>query len=151
MGLLQTRFIELAGDINSQMPEYVVERITDLLNKRFAKALNKSIILVLGVAYKKDIKDMRESPALDVIKLLEDKGARVYYNDPFVPSFEWNGMKHKSAKLTKSLIQKADLVVITTNHSEYDYEMIVENSIAVFDSRNATKNVKKYRKKIELL
>ena len=145
------RFIELAGDINSHMPEYVIMRITELLNKRFAKALNKSTILVLGVAYKKDIKDMRESPALDVIKLLEDKGARVYYNDPFIPSFEWNGMKHKSVKLTKSLIQKADLVVITTNHTEYDYEMIVENSKAVFDSRNATKNVRKSRKKIELL
>ncbi len=145
------RFIELAGDINSHMPEYVIMRITELLNKRFAKALNKSTILVLGVAYKKDIKDMRESPALDVIKLLEDKGARVYYNDPFIPSFEWNGMKHKSVKLTKSLIQKADLVVITTNHTEYDYEMIVENSKAVFDSRNATKNVSNSPKKIELL
>lgn len=145
------RFIELAGDINSHMPEYVIERITELMNMRFAKAINKSSILVVGVAYKKDIKDIRESPALDVIKLLEDKGAKVYYNDPFVPQFEWNGLKHKSTALTKSLIKKVDLVVITTNHSQYDYAMIVENSKAVFDTRNATKNVKKGRKKIELL
>lgn len=145
------RFIELAGDINSHMPEYVTERITEMLNKRFAKALNKSSVLALGISYKKDIKDMRESPALDVIKLLENKGARVYYNDPFIPSFDWNGTKHKSTKLTSSLIKKMDLVVILTDHTQYDYQDILKNAKAVFDSRNATKAVKKYRHKIELL
>ncbi len=145
------RFIELAGDINSRMPEYVVERVTAMLNKRFAKALNKSTVLVLGVAYKRDIKDMRESPALDVINLLEAKGAKVHYNDPFVPRFDFNGAKHRSVKLTRTLLKKVDLVVIVTNHSQYDYEHIVENAKAVFDTRNATKGVKKNRRKIELL
>ncbi|UCD64450.1 MAG: nucleotide sugar dehydrogenase [Candidatus Zixiibacteriota bacterium] len=145
------RFIELAGDINSHMPEYVVERITALLNRRFAKALNKSSILILGVTYKRDIKDMRESPALDVINLLEAKGAKIHYNDPFVPQFDFNGNRHRSAKLTKRLLGSVDLVVIVTDHSQYDYNMIVENARAVFDSRNATKSVKKQRNKIELL
>ncbi|MEA3297391.1 MAG: nucleotide sugar dehydrogenase, partial [candidate division Zixibacteria bacterium] len=86
-------FIELAGEINSQMPEYVVDRIAQMLNRRFARAINKSNVLVLGLAYKPDIKDTRESPALDVIKLLEDKGARIYYNDPFIPGIDWNGTK----------------------------------------------------------
>ncbi|MEE8577226.1 MAG: nucleotide sugar dehydrogenase [candidate division Zixibacteria bacterium] len=145
------RFIELAGDINSHMPEYVVERITAMLNKRFAMAINKSSVLILGVAYKRDIKDMRESPALDVISLLESKGARLYYNDPFVPEFNFNSSKHKSVKLTKSLLKRVDLVVIVTDHTQYDYNMIVENAKAVFDTRNATKGVRKNRKKIELL
>ncbi len=145
------RFIELAGDINSHMPEYVVERVTAMLNRRFAKALNKSSVLVLGVAYKRDIKDMRESPALDVINLLEAKGARVFYNDPFVPEFDFNGHKHRSTKLTKALINKVDLVVIVTDHTQYDYEWVVQNAKAVFDTRNATKKVKKNRQKIELL
>ncbi len=145
------RFIELAGDINSHMPEYVVDRVSSLLNNRFAKAINKSSILTLGVAYKRDIKDMRESPALDVIKLLEDKGAKVYYNDPFVSKFTWNGTIHKSTSLTPDLIKKVDLVVILTDHTQYDYPMIVENAKAIFDSRNATKSVKKHRNKIELL
>lgn len=145
------RFIELAGDINSHMPEYVVARITSMLNKRFARSLNKSSILALGVAYKRNIKDMRESPALDVIKLLEDKGARVYYNDPYVPTFKWNDIKHKSSRLTRDLVGKVDLVVILTDHGDYDYQWIVDNARAVFDSRNATKTVKKHRNKIERL
>lgn len=145
------RFIELAGEINSQMPEYVVHRITDLLNRRFAKALNKTSILVLGVAYKRDIKDLRESPALDVIKLLENKGAKVIYNDPYVPRFDWNHTIHRSRRLTKELIRKADLTVILTDHSNYDYQWIVDNAKAIFDSRNATKAVSRNREKIELL
>ncbi len=145
------RFIELAGDINSHMPEYVTERIISLLNKRFARSLNKTKILALGVAYKGDIKDTRESPALDVIKLLEDRGAKVMYNDPYVPTLKLNNAKHKSRRLTKELLSKADLVVILTNHSDYDYEWIVENAKAVFDTRNATKMVKKGRRKIERL
>ncbi|MEW6411989.1 MAG: nucleotide sugar dehydrogenase [Candidatus Zixiibacteriota bacterium] len=145
------RFIELAGDINSHMPEYVVERVTAMLNRRFARALNKSSILVLGVAYKRDIKDMRESPALDVINLLEKKGARVLYNDPFVPKFNFNGHTHRSSKLTRDLLSKVDLVVIATDHTQYDYEWIVQNCKGVFDTRNATKKVKKGRQKIERL
>jgi UDP-N-acetyl-D-glucosamine dehydrogenase len=145
------RFIELAGDINSHMPEYVVERIIGLMNKRFARSLNKSKLLVLGVAYKRDIKDLRESPALDVIKLLEDKGAKVSYNDPYVSEFEFNSTKHKSARLTRELVRKADLVVIVTDHTNYDYQWVVNNAKAVFDTRNATKNVRTNRHKIERL
>ena len=145
------RFIELAGDINSSMPEWVVERITAMMNKRFAKALNKSTIVVLGIAYKPDIKDVRESPALDVMKLLEDKGAKVIYNDPHVPEIMWHNTKRKSSRLTSSLLKKADLTVILTNHSAYDYQWVVDNSKAVFDTRNATRSVKKHRNKIELL
>jgi UDP-N-acetyl-D-glucosamine dehydrogenase len=145
------RFIELAGEINSKMPEYVVERIMGLLNRKTARSLNKTNILVLGVAYKRDIKDLRESPALDVIKLLEDKGAQVIYNDPYVPSFNWKGGKVKSTKLTESVIKKADLVVILTDHTDYNYQWIVDHAKLIFDSRNATKKVTKNRQKIEVL
>jgi len=145
------RFIELAGDINSQMPEWVVDRICSMMNLRFARALNKTSMLILGVAYKRDIKDLRESPALDVIKLLEDNGSKIYYNDPFIPQINWKNGVMKSVKLTRQLIKKVDLVVILTDHTDYDYQWIVDNSIAVFDTRNATKNVRKGRHKIELL
>lgn len=145
------RFIELAGDINSTMPEWVVQRIGNSMNRKFSKAINKSKILVLGVAYKKDIKDIRESPSLDVIKLLEDMGAKVSYNDPFVPQCRWKDKNERSVKLTAALLKRADLVVILTNHTQYDYQWIVDNSKAVFDTRNATHEVSKGRKKIELL
>lgn len=145
------RFIELAGDVNSHMPEYVVERIGKYMNDKYAKAINKSQIVVLGVAYKKDIKDIRESPALDVIKLLEDKGAKISYQDPHVPQFFWRDGVFKSKKLTPELLKKADLTVILTNHSSYDYQWIVDHSKAVFDTRNATKKVTRGRQKIHLL
>lgn len=145
------RFIELAGEINSHMPEYVVDRIISLMNERSAKALNKSNIVVLGLAYKRDIKDTRESPALDVIKLLEDRGAKITYNDPFVPEITWNGLAHKSKKLTPQLLAGADLTVILTDHSQYDYNWIVEHSKLVFDSRNATRKVTKGRQKVDSL
>jgi len=145
------RFIELAGDINSSMPEYVVGRITKVLNTRFSRAINKARILVLGVAYKKDIKDIRESPALDVIKLLENRGARVTYNDPYVTAFKWEGKEVRSVRLTSAALKAADLVVILTNHTKYDYQWIVNNARAVFDTRNATRAVTKGRGKIELL
>ncbi|MBU0983326.1 MAG: nucleotide sugar dehydrogenase [candidate division Zixibacteria bacterium] len=145
------RFIELAGDVNSHMPEWVVERITQTMNKRLAKALNKSNIVVLGVAYKRNIKDIRESPALDVIKLLEDKGARVTYHDPYVPSFKWHDGQAKSITLNQAALKKADLVVILTDHTSYDYQWVVDNSRLVFDTRNATAKVRRNRKRIELL
>jgi len=145
------RFIELAGDINSHMPEWVVQRISDTLNNRFAKSLNKSNILVLGIAYKPNIKDIRESPALDVMKLLEDKGAKVIFNDPHVPEIRWQEGRKKSTKLTESLLKKADMTVILTHHSAYKYQWIVDNSKVVFDTRNATKAATKNRKKIVVL
>jgi UDP-N-acetyl-D-glucosamine dehydrogenase len=141
------RFIELAGDINSHMPEYVVERVTRALNQ-VKKTVKGSNLLVLGVAYKKDIKDVRESPALDVIKLFQNAGAKVKYNDPHVPSILMNCDTMKSVSLSSSLLKKTDCVVIVTDHSSYDYDWIVKNSKLVFDTRNACKQVKSNRGKI---
>jgi UDP-N-acetyl-D-glucosamine dehydrogenase len=144
------RFIELAGDINSHMPEYVVERINRALNQK-KKSLKGSKILILGVAYKRDIKDLRESPALDVIRLLQNVGAEVSYNDPHVPLIRMDNSNIKSVKLTKGILQSSDCVAILANHSAYDYDFIVRNTPLVMDTRNATKNVKKNREKIEKL
>jgi UDP-N-acetyl-D-glucosamine dehydrogenase len=144
------RFIELAGDVNSSMPEYVVSRIGSLLNDH-SKSIKGSKIFVLGVAYKKDIQDVRESPALDVIKLLEDAGAKISYNDPHVPEITWNGSSHKSSKATQSAIEKADCCVILTDHSAYDYQWITDNARTIFDTRNATHAVKRGRSKISCL
>ena len=141
------RFIELAGDINSHMPEYVVERVTRALNQ-VKKTVKGSDILVIGVAYKKDIRDVRESPALDVIKLLQNAGAKVKYNDPHVPSILMNCDTMRSVRLASPLLKKTDCVVIVTDHSAYDYDWIVRNSNLVFDTRNACKQVKSNRGKI---
>ncbi len=144
------RFIELAGDINSHMPEYVVQRIQRQLNQ-MGKSVKGAKILVMGVSYKKDIMDTRESPALDVIKLLEEEGAKISYNDPHVPEIKWNDSIHQSHKLTPALIRKSDLVVVLTDHTAYNYDMVVKNAKAVFDTRNATKKVVAEREKITLL
>ncbi len=141
------RFIELAGDINSRMPEYVVERINRALNER-KKALKGARILILGVAYKKDIKDLRESPALDVIRLLQNAGAQVKYNDPHVPSIRMDDFDWRPVRLTKNVLQSSDCVAILADHSAYDYGSIVRNAPLVMDTRNATKNVKTNREKI---
>jgi len=141
------RFIELAGDINSHMPEYVVERINRALNQK-KKSLKGSKVLVLGVAYKRDIKDVRESPALDVIKLLQNGGAQVKYNDPHVFSIRMDDSVMKSVRLTKKILLGSDCVVVLADHSAYDYEFIVRNAQLVMDTRNATKYVKKNREKI---
>ena len=124
--------------------------VSRLLNT-FSKSLKGSKILILGVAYKKDIQDVRESPALDVIKLLEDAGARVSYNDPYVPEITWNETTHRSKKLSESLVKSADCSVILTDHSSYDYQWLVNHSKAIFDTRNATTKVRKNRSKISLL
>ncbi len=144
------RFIELAGDINSHMPEWVVERITSLLNDK-GKSVKGSKVVILGVAYKKNIKDVRESPALDVMKLLEAQGARVAYNDPFVRSLRWHNGDRNSTKLTANLLRRSDLTVILTDHTGYDYQWIVKNSRLVFDTRNACAFVTGHRKKIHKL
>ena len=145
-----TKMIETSAVINDAMPEFVVDRVYRILN-RFKKTLNGSTILVLGVAYKKDIDDIRESPALKVISLLERERANVIYNDPYIPSFTLSGKVHNSVPITNDLLSSVDLVLITTDHSTYDYEMIVEQAPFVFDTRNATKDVKHNREKIELL
>jgi len=145
-----TKMIETSAVINDAMPEFVVDRVYRILN-RFKKPLNGSTILVLGVAYKKDIDDMRESPALKVISLLEKEGAHVIYNDPYIPTFTMAGKVYNSVPVTAELLAGVDLVVITTDHSSYDYDLIVEQAPYVFDTRNATKDVKHDREKIELL
>lgn len=137
------RFIELAGDINSHMPEYVVDRIARALNEE-GKALKGSEILVLGVAYKRDISDVRESPSLDVIRLLHVRGAKVAYADPHVASVRMeDGSIMNATPLSDAALAKADCVAILTDHSAFDYANICVRSRLVFDSRNATKGVPK--------
>jgi UDP-N-acetyl-D-glucosamine dehydrogenase len=143
------RFIELAGDINSRMPEYVTERVNLALNQK-RKSLKGCNILVLGAAYKKDISDVRESPALDVMRLMERRGAKVSYNDPFVPEVIMDGHNLKSKKLSAGILRRADCVVILTDHSLYDYPWIVKNSQLIFDSRNATRTLKNKKKIVKL-
>jgi len=135
-----TRLIELAGEINKYMPEYVVERIVKILSRKYKKSLNGAKILLLGVAYKKDIDDLRESPALEIIKKLEQEGAIVSYYDPYIPKFINNGKEYKSLKeLTVREIKEKDIIIITTAHSKVDYDMVAKNAKAIFDTRNAIK------------
>ncbi|OGF97325.1 MAG: UDP-N-acetyl-D-glucosamine dehydrogenase, partial [Candidatus Glassbacteria bacterium RBG_16_58_8] len=141
------RFIELAGEINANMPHFVIEKITRGLNAR-RKSINGSKILLLGISYKKDIDDVRESPALDVIRLLQQKKGIVLYNDPFVGEIKLDDQVMESRKLTASLLSSVDCVTITTDHSVYDYAMIVKHSPFVVDTRNATSGVKGYNDKI---
>jgi UDP-N-acetyl-D-glucosamine dehydrogenase len=136
------RFIELAGHINAGMPHYVVDKVGEALNTR-RKAINGSKILIAGVAYKRDIDDMRESPALDVMGLLHAKGATIAYADPHVPEVhgrEWSGRYDiKAVDLTRGSIAQYDCVVIVTDHKAFDYEAIVAEADVVVDTRNAIK------------
>ena len=146
------RFIELASEINTNMPRYVVSRVMEALNDR-RKAVRGSKILVLGAAYKPDVDDIRESPALDVIGLLQKKGALVEYHDPYIPHIhhEYDGWQMDSvADLMKS-VREADAVVIVTDHKVYDYEAIIKNAQFIFDSRNATRTFIKDSEKIARL
>lgn len=142
-----TRFIELAGEINDFMSDFVLDRIGKILNKE-KKALNGSSIFILGITYKKDIKDLRESPALKIIEGLEKQGAWVEYYDPFMPTFQWKGKIYKSVGLTKERIEQKDLVLIITDHTNVDYKMVIESAKIVFDTRNVTKDLKNNRQNI---
>lgn len=142
------RFIELAGDINSRMPEYVVEKVILALNEH-RKSLKGAKVLILGIAYKKNITDVRESPALDIIRLLELKGAEVIYNDPYVQTVRLEGDKiAHSTELTSQMLKGLDCVTIVTDHTDYDYQWIVDKAKLVVDTRNATKKVTRGREKI---
>jgi UDP-N-acetyl-D-glucosamine dehydrogenase len=147
-----TRFIELAGEINSAMPEHVVDSLRDALNQR-KQCLQDARILVLGIAYKKDIDDLRESPSLRIIELLKDSGAHVDYHDPYFPSL-YRTRKYdfrlSAVEPTAEALASYDAVLIATDHSSYDYAAIVRNSRLVVDTRNATKQVKEHREKIVL-
>ncbi|HWT75557.1 MAG TPA: nucleotide sugar dehydrogenase [Mobilitalea sp.] len=144
-----TRLIELAGEINNYMPEYVVERAMKILNK-LGKTMSRAKILMLGVAYKQDIDDYRESPALRIMELLTQQGAEVSYNDPLIPVYKYMGNEYNSIELTKAALKEADLVLLLTAHSAYDYEFIQKSAEVIFDTRNAMKEVKD-RENIELL
>ena len=145
-----TSFIELADKVNSQMPVYVVERVADLLNRQ-GKPLKDSKILILGVAYKRDVSDVRESPALDIIGLLSQKGAQVAYNDPHVPRLEYLHREWRSQGLDERLLKAQDCVLIVTDHSDYDWEFIARHAKLIFDARNATSEIQQKYKNIHLL
>jgi UDP-N-acetyl-D-glucosamine dehydrogenase len=135
----RARFIELAGEVNSEMPYHVVSRIQDALNER-EKSVKGSRILLLGVAYKPDVDDVRESPALDLLRLLEQKGASVSYHDPHVPELEIDDARYRSVPLAEHL-KTSDCVVVVTHHSDLDVRSVVEGAALVIDTRNATKKL----------
>ena len=136
-----TRFIELAADINEQMPYYVVSRIMEALNAK-GKSLKGANILMLGVAYKRDVEDTRESPSLKLIQLLREKGANVRYNDPYVANIKVSESTMTSVELTDKRLSKADCVVIATDHTCYDYKDIAKKASLVFDTRGVTRKLK---------
>jgi len=134
----KTRFIEVAGEVNSEMPAFWTRKVVEKLNNE-AKAVRGSKILVVGVAYKKNVDDVRESPALDIIRLLLQQGAEVRYHDPFVPEIRESDLSLDSVGLTAEDVHAADCVVLATDHSNLDYEMLCAESRAVVDTRNALK------------
>ena len=132
----KTRFIDLAGELNTEMPLFWVRKVADALNSK-GKSVRGSNVLVLGVAYKKDIDDIRESPALDIIRLLEQQGAHVTYHDPHVPSFKEDGNEMKSVAFGPEQVAAADCVMIVTDHSSIDYRMVRDKAKLVVDTRHA--------------
>lgn len=145
-----TSMIESSMMINDKMPEYCVERASKILN-RFKKSLNGSKVLLLGVAYKADIDDYRESPAIDVLEILKESGAETEFYDPFIPCFREKGKEYCGIeKIDPEIIASYDLVMVTADHTVIDYDMVQANAKAVFDTKNAMKNVKN-RDKIEVL
>ena len=136
----EARFIGLAEEVNSSMPEYVVSLVSDALNAH-RKCVNGAKILVLGVAYKKDIDDVRESPALEIMEELRGKGADLCYHDPYVPSLRLTESVMESAPLSDTLLAETDCVLIVTNHTSFDYASIVQRTALVVDTRNATKHI----------
>ncbi|HKU61876.1 MAG TPA: nucleotide sugar dehydrogenase [Gemmatimonadales bacterium] len=132
----KTRFIDLAGELNTEMPLFWVRKVAEALNLQ-GRAVRGASVLVLGVAYKRDIDDIRESPALDIIRLLEDQGARVSYHDPHVPCFAEDGHEYRSVALTPEAVSAADCVMVVTDHSAIDYRMIRRQAKLVVDTRNA--------------
>ena len=146
-----TSLIQASGIINDRMPEYCVERASKILSSKFKKAMNGAKVLVLGVAYKNDIDDYRESPALKVIEELQKEGAEVEFYDPWISKYKYKGEIHEGLeKLDEETVKNADIVIFTAAHSNFDYDMISKNAKAIFDTRNAMKNVKN-RDNVELL
>jgi UDP-N-acetyl-D-glucosamine dehydrogenase len=145
-----TKFIQLAGEINISIPYYVVSKVIDSLNDR-RKSIHGANILILGVAYKKDVDDARESPALAIMDLLQKRGATILYHDPYIPSLPHFRKYHftlKSSPLTKQLLRRVDAAVVVTDHSQIDYSWVVEHVPLIIDTRNVTKGMKRWKKKI---
>ena len=146
-----TRFIQLAGEVNTSIPHYVVERIGKGLNDR-SRSIRGSKILVLGVAYKKDVDDVRESPALEIMEILQGKGAILSYSDPYIPrlhkmrAYDFSNMS--SLPLTEDLLKNQDVVLITTDHTNVNYQWVVDHAALVIDTRNATRGITRGRDKI---
>jgi UDP-N-acetyl-D-glucosamine dehydrogenase len=132
----KTRFIEIAGEVNAEMPEFWVGKVVDRLNDR-GKAVRGSRVLVLGVAYKKDIDDVRESPAIDVIRLLEHRGAVVTFHDPHVPVLRDDGRELTSVPLTRETLAQSDCVIVVTDHTGVDYDLVARHAPIVVDTRRA--------------
>jgi len=145
-----THFIALAGEINRRMPEFVREKAIRLLNRE-GIATTKAKVLIMGVTYKKDLADCRESPALEVMRLLQRDGMVVAYHDPYIPSLADGDRVLESVELSPDVVSDFDLVIIVTDHSNIDYTWLVENARQILDTRNATKNVTRYRERITLL
>jgi UDP-N-acetyl-D-glucosamine dehydrogenase len=143
----QARFIGLASEINGMMPSVVTTMVGEGLN-RFSKSIRDSKVLILGVAYKKNVSDCRESPALDIMRMLKDKGAILSYNDPLVPSLRLNGNGMKSIEVSPATIASQDCIVILTDHSVYDFRKIIASARLVIDTRNATKDLPEFKGKI---
>jgi UDP-N-acetyl-D-glucosamine dehydrogenase len=145
-----TRFIHLAGEINVHIHYYVVAKIQDALNQQ-GKSLKGAKVLILGVAYKKDVDDARESPALAIMELLQKKGAELLYHDPFIPelpTFRKYHFKLKSSPLTERLLRRVDAAVVVTDHTQIDYRWVVKHAPLVIDTRNVTQGIKRFDKKI---
>jgi UDP-N-acetyl-D-glucosamine dehydrogenase len=132
----RTRFIDVASEVNSEMPAFWVRKVAERLNEN-SKAIRGARVLLIGVAYKPDIDDMRESPAMDIVRLLQQQGASVSYHDPYVPEVEEDGVTLRSVPLTKEAIEQSDCVVIVTDHSKIDYGSIETHALQVVDTRNA--------------
>jgi UDP-N-acetyl-D-glucosamine dehydrogenase len=133
-------FIELARRVNSEMPEHVVSQVVFALSRHRGKAISRARILILGMSYKKDVADWRESPAIAIMQKLEKLGARVVYHDPFVPEADHEGVCARSHALSPALLKKQDIVVITTDHTDTDYASVVEHSRLIYDTRNVLRN-----------
>jgi UDP-N-acetyl-D-glucosamine dehydrogenase len=141
---VNTKFIELAGEINIKMPRYFINKVEEAIVRRRGKCLEHSKVLLIGVAYKKDIRDIRESPAIELLKLLTKRVVNVKYSDPYIPEIGPTRKGHfdlKSQELTRELLEEADCTIIVTDHSNLDYKKIVKYSNIVIDTRNATKGI----------
>jgi UDP-N-acetyl-D-glucosamine dehydrogenase len=136
----RARFIELAGEVNSEMPEYVCSRVAEALNEQ-EKSVKGSRVLLLGISYKKDVEDIRESPALDILQILEARGARIEYHDPHVPHFELDGRRYSGRGDLLRAVGESDVVVIVTDHGAVPYQAVVDGAKVVVDTRNATKGL----------